>query len=137
MRVDGGAGRRFADEDSWGGDRFPLIDVEPALYDDGPQDQKRELDPNDRTGQSYAPQNLTVQPGIETRVARHETVWLIRAFDSWTQPFFSGAHGAVGLRAGDPGQQPGDMIPWDMPRRTLRSLPLVPWDAGTAVGPQQ
>lgn len=136
MRIDAGFGRRLANADTFGGDRFPRIDVDSDAFNDGPEDRKRELDPVERIGVSYAPENLEREPGIETRRPVHEVTWLVRPFGAWTPDSFTGAKAAIGLRPGDAGQAPGNMQPWDNPRRTLRALPLVPWDAGTAVGPQ-
>jgi hypothetical protein len=138
VRVDAGFGRRLANEPTFRGDERqppPPGAIDETVDYDGCEDQRRDLTDLDRTGQSYAPENLQGPPGIETRRAKMETVWLLRPFGAWTPDNFTGTHAALGLRPGAPGQLPGDMQPWDTPRRTLRALPLVPWDAGTAEGP--
>jgi hypothetical protein len=138
VRISGGFGRRFANGDTWGGDpqRIPPRDVDSDSPYDGPEERVRELEPLDRTGQTSAPETLQRSPGVETRAPAHEVWYLIRAFGAWSADW-TGQHGVIGLREADAGQAAGGMQPWDGARRTLRSQPLVPWDAGTALGPAQ
>ena len=138
MRVNAGFGRRVANLDG-SCVRVPCIDRTLSATDsDAPEDDVRSLDPLDLTGQTSAPESLHGEPGINTRGSKHEITYLLRAFGAWTPDFFTGAHGIIGRRTpADLGQAAGGMVPWDAPRRTLRSLPLVSWDAGTAIGPGQ
>jgi hypothetical protein len=144
VRIRGGAGRRLANDAAresnpgmrpCSSDRVPCVDIDSDPWDDGPEDRIRERVPVERDGFSYSPDNLMRVPGVETRAPAHELVYLMRAFGAWTPDTFTGTHGVIGPRPADAGQAAGSMQPWDAPRRTLRSQPLVPWDAGTAVGP--
>lgn len=136
MRTDGVFGRRLANRD-WlpSTDRFPAgIEIDTQQSDSEPQERVRERQPLDRTGVTVAPQTLDRVPGVETRPPAHEVWYLVRPFGAWSGEW-TGQHGVIGLRGGDAGQNAGGMQAWDGQRRTLRSQPLVPWDAGTAIGP--
>jgi len=95
--------------------------------------------PDPVVGVSTDPSALTVAAGLGEsfytqpgRVAVHEITYTVRPM-IWRSPWNTGAHGVV--RRLRPTIMDDRQTPILRPVRTLRSGPVAPWDAGTALGP--
>lgn len=129
------AGRRLANADA-SCVRHPCLHPEDDPGYEGPTDFHRALEPNVREKSPAAPVGAAI--AVETRAPAHELAYTVRPWGAWSAEYWTGQHGVIRPRpTGDVAQLPGGMQPWDAPRRTLRAAPILPFDAGTAVGPGQ